>query len=75
MGFQNPGANQRVGMARLRRLSNILRDVQGASTVEYGLIIAMIVLVMFLALQGVADETVGMWTDVSTKSANAIGGN
>ncbi|MCJ2179631.1 Flp family type IVb pilin [Novosphingobium album (ex Hu et al. 2023)] len=61
-------------MARLRRLSNILRDVRGASTVEYGIILAMIVLVMFVALQGVADETVGMWNDVSTKSSNAIGG-
>lgn len=62
-------------MARLRRLLNILRDVQGASTVEYGIILAMIVLVMFVALQGVASETVGMWNDVSTKSSNAINGH
>ena len=61
-------------MARLRRLLYILRDAQGASTVEYGIILAMIVLVMFVALQGVADETVGMWNDVSTKSSNAISG-
>ncbi|WP_067736407.1 Flp family type IVb pilin [Novosphingobium naphthalenivorans] len=61
-------------MARLRRFSNILRDAQGASTVEYGIILAMVVLVIFVAMQGLANETIGMWNDVSTKSSNAING-
>lgn len=34
----------------------------------------MIVLVVFLAIEGLATETIGMWDDISTKSSNAING-
>ncbi len=61
-------------MTSFRRLSNIIRDVRGTSSVEYGIILGMIVLVVFLAIEGVATETIGMWDDISTKSSNAIGG-
>ncbi|MCT2400995.1 Flp family type IVb pilin [Novosphingobium mangrovi (ex Huang et al. 2023)] len=60
-------------MARFRNLSNILRDTRGASAVEYGLILAMIVLAMFAMLQGVASEAIGMWNDVATKTSDATG--
>ena len=41
-----------------------LRDDRGATAVEYGLIIAMIVIVMILSLEGVANEIIAMWGDV-----------
>ncbi|WP_268740535.1 Flp family type IVb pilin [Novosphingobium beihaiensis] len=41
---------------------------------EYGIILGMIVLVIFLAMQGLATETISMWDDVSTKSSDAING-
>lgn len=42
-------------------ISAILRDTRGATAVEYGLILAMIVLAMIAALQGFADSAISMW--------------
>ncbi len=56
-------------MARLKR--NILRDERGATAIEYGLIIAMVVLAMFAALNSVAGATSNMWNMVSTKVQGA----
>ncbi|MDP1026504.1 Flp family type IVb pilin [Sphingomonas sp. KR1UV-12] len=49
----------------------MLSDQRGVSAVEYGLIIAMIVLVMMVGLSSVADVTIGMWGNVSQKVVNA----
>ncbi|PEQ11551.1 hypothetical protein B2G71_16575 [Novosphingobium sp. PC22D] len=54
-------------------LRNLLRDVRGTSAVEYALICGMVILIMIVALQGVADVTTDMWTDVSDKTQAAIG--
>ncbi|KHK91418.1 hypothetical protein LK12_11275 [Novosphingobium malaysiense] len=62
-------------MTSFQRLSNIIRDARGASSVEYGIILGMIVLVIFVAMQGVANETIGLWTTISNESADAIAGN
>lgn len=40
---------------------------RGATAVEYGLIIAMIVLAMIAALNNVATKTIGMWNNVATE--------
>ncbi len=40
---------------------------RGATAVEYGLIVAMIVLAMIGALNFVADKTIGMWNNVTTQ--------
>lgn len=61
-------------MANFRRITKVLHDTRGATAVEYGLILGMVVLAVFIALRGVATETTGMWNNVSTKSANAISG-
>jgi pilus assembly protein Flp/PilA len=55
----------------IRRLAESRR---GATAVEYGLIAALVVLTMIAALQGVANTTVGMWNNVSTKVQNANNG-
>jgi pilus assembly protein Flp/PilA len=47
---------------------------RGATAVEYGLIAALVVITMIAALQGVANTTVGMWNNVSTKVQNASNG-
>lgn len=47
------------------------RDRRGATAVEYGLIIALIVLVMLSALKQVASGTTGIWADINTKVVNA----
>ena len=49
------------------RTSTLLRDERGATAVEYGLIISMIVLAMVGALVQVAGSTTSMWNNVSTE--------
>lgn len=42
-------------------------DERGATAVEYGLICALILVVMIGALQGLASTTTTMWNNVSEK--------
>jgi pilus assembly protein Flp/PilA len=58
-------------MNRTRRLSALRRDERGATAVEYGLIISMIILAMVGALTNVASVTGNMWNKVSEKSREA----
>ena len=51
---------------RLNR-SGLLQCQRGATAVEYGLILALIVLAMMAALSNVATKTVGMWDNVATE--------
>ena len=60
-------------MAIVSLLKRILRDTRAATAVEYGLIISMIVLAMVGAIQGVAAETISMWTGVEADVAGATG--
>lgn len=53
-------------------LQNIGADERGATAVEYGLILALIVIAMVGALSSFADAAVAMWTDVEQRSADAI---
>lgn len=48
-------------------LSRILRDHRGATAIEYGLIVALIVIAIIAALNGVADENEGLWAIVRSK--------
>jgi len=43
---------------------------RGATAVEYGLILALIVLVMLGALTEMAGKTIGMWNHISSEVAN-----
>lgn len=55
----------------MRRVCNIFRrlagDRSGTTAVEYGFILALIVLAVIGAIQGLADATTSMWTNVSEK--------
>ncbi|MFN3863377.1 MAG: Flp family type IVb pilin [Erythrobacter sp.] len=48
-------------------------DTSGATAVEYGLIVALIVVAMIVSLQSVADVTIGTWRNVETASVEAMG--
>ncbi len=48
-------------------LGRLFLDRRAATAVEYGLIIAMVVLAMLSALSAFADVSVGMWNDISEK--------
>ena len=45
----------------------IFRCDRGATAVEYGLILALVVLAMMGALSTVANKTINMWNDVATQ--------
>ena len=55
-------------------LKTLLRDQHGTSAIEMGLICTLIVLAMLTALQNFADGSMSMWNNVSSKSAEAMGG-
>jgi pilus assembly protein Flp/PilA len=55
----------------VRRVTKIVSDEKGATAVEYGLILAMIVLAMLAALSTFAERAVGMWNFVSTQVTSA----
>lgn len=57
----------------LKCLYKLFRDNEGATAVEYGLILALIFLAMIGAVQGVGNSTIGMWNTISTTTATAIG--
>lgn len=44
---------------------------RGATAVEYGLIVALIVIAMIASLSTLANVTVGMWDNVNAKVTNA----
>ena len=52
----------------LRRLA---RSRKGATAVEYGLILALVVITMISALQLMASTTTGMWNNISDKVQSA----
>lgn len=70
---------QRAGVAlhfmKLKNiLTDLLRDRAGATVVEYAFILGLVVIVMLVALRGVATATINMWNDVSAETSNAING-
>jgi pilus assembly protein Flp/PilA len=53
-------------------INELIDDTSGATAVEYGLIISLIVLAMVFALQSVATTTINMWNDIETRAVDAM---
>ena len=53
-------------------MKELVDDTSGATAIEYGLIVALIVIAMIAALQGVADATIKMWDRVESESVAAM---
>ena len=53
--------------SRLGRLRALLGSRRGATAVEYGLIVSLVVIAAFAALAEVGNVTTGMWNNISTK--------
>jgi pilus assembly protein Flp/PilA len=62
-------ASQR-GKILLKLICRLVASQKGATAVEYGLIIAMIVLAMITALSNVATATNNMWSHVANEVMN-----
>lgn len=54
-------------------IRNLIDDQSGATAIEYGLIVSLIVVAMIAALQGVAGSAIATWTRVETESVAAMG--
>jgi pilus assembly protein Flp/PilA len=70
----NPDCSQpgnEVGPEMLVLIRRITRCEQGATAVEYGLIVSLIVIAMIAALQNTAGSTTNMWNSVSNKIVEA----
>jgi pilus assembly protein Flp/PilA len=52
--------------------NRLVDDQSGATAIEYGLIVSLIVVAMIGALQGVASSTIEMWGRIETESIDAM---
>ncbi|WP_324749907.1 Flp family type IVb pilin [Sphingomonas sp. LY54] len=57
----------------VRRICKLLSDIRGATAIEYGLIVSLIVIAIIGALVQVAGTTVGIWSDVSANVTESSG--
>ena len=62
-------------MVMTKFLKHIGNDSQGATAVEYGLIISLIVIAMAGALQAVANSNTAQWDRVSSEATAVMGQN
>ncbi|MEM7701056.1 MAG: Flp family type IVb pilin [Pseudomonadota bacterium] len=59
-------------MGLTKFLKHIGNDSQGATAVEYGLIISLIVIAMAGALQAVANSNTAQWDRVSSEASSVM---
>ncbi|MEA1013109.1 Flp family type IVb pilin [Sphingosinicella sp. LY1275] len=57
----------------VRRICKLLSDIRGATAIEYGLIVSLVVIAIIGAIVQVAGTTIGIWTDVSTNVTESSG--
>jgi pilus assembly protein Flp/PilA len=57
--------------APARFIRALIGDQRGATVIEYGLILALVVLALMSALIGLAGVTTSMWNNVSDKVQQA----
>jgi pilus assembly protein Flp/PilA len=53
----------------MARFAKLIRDEKAASAVEYGLIVALIVIAMMAGLTQFAGTTIKMWNDIAANVA------
>lgn len=53
------------------RLRGLRRDSRGATAVEYGLIVALIVIAMIAALRHLAERNTAIWNNVNDQVRHA----
>lgn len=52
----------------------LLRDTRGATAIEYGLIVSLIVIAIIASMQGFANSTIAMWGNVDAAVSDANNG-
>jgi pilus assembly protein Flp/PilA len=59
--------NIRQPLVKTVRAWKLLRETRAATAVEYGLILALVVITLVMAIVSVAEATAGIWNNVSDK--------
>ena len=62
-------------MVLTKFLKHIGNDSRGATAVEYGLIVSLVVIAMVGALQAVANANTGIWSTIQDDATEAMGNN
>lgn len=57
----------------MKYLRSLLKNESGATAIEYGLIIALVVLAMIAGMSRFASTTINMWNTVQDSSEQAMG--
>ena len=52
---------------RRNYFKRLLRDTRAATAIEYGLIVALVVIAIIASISSVADENTGLWAIVTSK--------
>jgi len=55
-----------------RRLIKLIRNVRGATAIEYGLIVALIVIVVMAGISALGGTNGGIWGSTSNKVSNVM---
>ena len=62
-------------MTFMQALRRVPGDARAATSVEYGLILAMVFLALIGAVQALGDEDTNLWASVSSKAVAAMSGD
>jgi len=62
----------RRGLDMKRRWIKLIGSERGATALEYGLIIALIVIAIVIAISSVGGGTQGIWGNMTNKVSNAM---
>jgi len=55
-----------------RRLIKLIGNAHGATAIEYGLIVALIVIAIVIAISSVGGGTSGIWGNMTNKVSNVM---
>jgi len=55
-----------------RRLIKLIGNMRGATAVEYGLIVALIVIVAVVGIQALGGSSASIWGNIANKASNAM---
>jgi pilus assembly protein Flp/PilA len=53
------------------QIGKLARDARGATAIEYGLIVALLVIVIVAGVSALGSATGGMWSNMATKVVQA----
>jgi pilus assembly protein Flp/PilA len=56
----------------ISRLIKLVRNKRGATAIEYGLIVALIVIVVVVGISALGGSASGIWGNMTTKVSNAM---